>query len=117
MKLFLDEMLSARVARRLRDGGHDVVAVTERPELKGTADAELFERAAIEGRAIVTYNRDDFLALDRLYRSTGRIHGGIIILNPRRFPQGAAAVGSLIASLAKTVDDGVPYPSFVSWLR
>ncbi len=86
MKLLLDEMLPATIAEQLRRRGHDVVAVSERPELRGLPDPELFEHSALELRAIVTYSRDDYLELDRHYRAAERNHNGVIILNPRNFP-------------------------------
>lgn len=117
MKLLIDEMLSASVAEQLRQRGRDVVAVDEQHELRGLSDAELFERAQDGGRVVVTYNRDDFLALDRQYRHQGRGHHGVVILNPRRFPQGKGTIGTLVASLEHFLDAGSPYPSFVHWLQ
>ena len=117
MKLLLDEMLSAVIAERLRGRGYDVSAVQERSELRGLADPELFEHAQHEQRAIVTYNRDDFLALDREYRTHGRGHQGVIILNPRRFPQAAATTGPLVTALELLLSKRPPYPAFVHWLQ
>jgi predicted nuclease of predicted toxin-antitoxin system len=117
VKLLLDEMLSAVIAERLRGRGHDVSAVQERSELRGLADPDLFEHAQHEQRAIVTYNRDDFLALAREYRAHGREHPGVIILNPRRFPQAAATTGPLITALGVLPNTGSPYPAFVHWLQ
>ncbi|MGC2372414.1 MAG: DUF5615 family PIN-like protein [Solirubrobacteraceae bacterium] len=115
MKLLLDEMLSAQIAEQIRGRGHD--AVDETPELRGLADPDLFVQAQEQERAIVTYNREDFLALDREYRSRQREHHGIVILHPRRFPQGAASIGSLVTALASFVEAGPPYPGFIHWLQ
>ncbi len=117
MKFLLDEMLAARIAEQLRRRGHDVAAVDENHRLRGLADSDLFDCAQQDGRAIVTYNRDDFLALDREYHAHGREHHGIVILNPRRFPQGAATTGALIAALAAFDAAGASYPSFIHWLQ
>jgi uncharacterized protein DUF5615 len=117
VKLLLDEMLPAVIAERLRGRGHDVGAVQERTELRGLTDPDLFEHAQLEQRAVVTYNRDDFLALDREYRAHGRAHHGVIILNPRRFPQAAATTGPLITALEALLAAGSPYPVFVHWLQ
>jgi Domain of unknown function (DUF5615) len=117
VKLLLDEMLSARIAEQLRGSDCDATAVDENPDLRGLPDPDLFAHAQRVGRALVTYNRDDFLVLDREYRSQGREHHGIVILNPRRFPQGAASIGALIAALAAFVAAGTPYPSFIHWLQ
>ena len=68
MKLLLDEMISAVVAEQLRARDRDVEAVSERRELRGLTDHDLFEYAQTAQRSLVTYNRDDFLELDRRYR-------------------------------------------------
>lgn len=117
MRLLLDEMLLAVIAQQLRHRGHDVVAVDELPELRGLADDELFEHAQRDGQAIVTYNRDDFLALDDRCRHASRDHHGIVILNPRRFVQGNQTIGALVTSLDAFLTADPPYPSFVHWLR
>jgi len=117
VRLLLDEMLPATIAQQLRNRGHDVDAVTEHPELRGLADTDLFAHAQQGARAIVTYNRDDFLALDRSYRDQGRSHHGLVILNPNRFPQGPATTGHIVASLDALATAGPPYDSFVHWLQ
>lgn len=117
MKLLLDEMLPPAIAQQLRSCGHDADAITEHPQLRGLADPDVFAHAQQQARAIVTYNRNDFLALDRSYRHQGRAHHGIVILNPSRFPQGPTTTGPLVASLDALATSGPPYPSFVHWLQ
>ena len=117
MKLLLDEMISVVVAEQLRGRNRDVEAVTERRELHGLTDQDLFDYAQTAEQAIVTYNRDDFLELDRRYRSEYRRHHGLVILNPRRFPQGPASIGALVGSLDRLVAAGPPYESFLHWLQ
>lgn len=117
MRLLLDEMLSAEVAVQLRLRGHDASAVAERAELRGLPDVDLFDGAQAEGWATVTYNREDFLALDRWYRHAGRDHHGIVIVHPRRFPQQAASIGPLFTSLEGLLAGEPSYPSFVHWLQ
>lgn len=117
MKLLLDEMISAVVAEQLRGHDGDVEAVSERRELRGLTDHDLFEYAQTAERAVVSYNRDDFLELDRRYRSENRRHHGIVILNPRRFPQGPASIGALVRSLDRLIASGPPYESFIHWLQ
>ncbi|MDQ3241914.1 MAG: DUF5615 family PIN-like protein [Actinomycetota bacterium] len=117
MRLLLDEMISSAIAEQLRSRGFDVEAVDELPELRGSPDLDLFERAHREEQAIVTYNRDDFLALDRRYRDEGRDHHGIVIVNARRFRQREATPGALVASLEAFLQSGSPYPGFVHWLQ
>jgi hypothetical protein len=117
VKLLLDEMISAVVAEQLGGRDRGVEAVSARRELRGLADRELFEYAQSAGRTVATYNRDDFLELDRRYRSENRRHWGIIILNPKRFPQGAASIGPLVISLEQLLTTGPPYESFIDWLQ
>ncbi|HUN78386.1 MAG TPA: DUF5615 family PIN-like protein [Solirubrobacteraceae bacterium] len=117
MKLLLDEMLPARIAEQLRERGHEAMAVEADPSLRGLTDPDLFAHAQRERLAVVTYNREDFLALDREYRSRGREHHGVVILHPRRFPRGPSSVGPLVRALASLVDAKAPYPSFVHWLQ
>lgn len=110
-------MLPAEVAGQLRRRGHDVGAVVERGDLRGLSDLDLFERAQGEGRAVVTYNREDFLALDRQYRHEGNDHCGVVIVHPRRFPQREASVGALVRSIESLLTTVRPYQSFVHWLQ
>ncbi len=117
MKLLLDEMLSAAIAEQLRRRGLDVTAVEESFTLRGLADTDLLDQAQQDGRTLVTYNREDFLALDRAYRGQGQDHRGLVILHPRRFPQGAGTTGALVTALRTVVSTGPPYPSFIHWLQ
>jgi predicted nuclease of predicted toxin-antitoxin system len=117
VKLLLDEMLSGRIAEELRQHDHDTLAVEERTNLRGLSDPDLFAHAQELQRAIVTYNREDFLALDREYQSRERPHHGIVILHPRRFPQGDASLGKLVAALSSFIEAGEPYPNFIHWLQ
>jgi len=117
VRLLLDEMISSAIAAELRSRGFDVEAVEELPELKGSPDLDLLEHAQREEQAIVTYNRDDFLALDRRYRDEGRDHHGIVFVNVRRFPQAAATAGALVDPLEVLLHRGPPYRGFVHWLQ
>jgi hypothetical protein len=116
LKLLLDEMMQRSVAEQLRARGHDVVAVTERSELRNIPDADLFARMQEEGRTVVTYNRDDFLAIGRDYDISGRAHHGIVIVGPHRFPEGRST-GKLLTALEQLLDDGPPYAGFTIWLQ
>lgn len=116
MKLILDEMIRRSVAEQLRSRGYDVLAVTEQESLRGLPDLDLLERAVGEQRAVVTYNRDDFIQLDREFRQTGRSHAGIVIVSPQRFPEGRSTA-QLIAALEAFIKTGSPYPSFLAWLQ
>lgn len=117
MKLLLDEMISAVVAEQLCGRGRDIEAVGERRELRGLTDHDVFGYAQTAHRSLVTYNRDDFLELDCRYRSESRRHCGIVILNPRRFPQGLASIGQLVTSLDQLISSWPPYETFIHWLQ
>lgn len=117
MKLLLDEMIAAVIAEQLRTLGHDVEAVTAHAELRGMTDHELFEYAQASHRALATYNRDDFLELDARCRSQSLDHEGIVIINPKRFPQGPASIGPSVASFDRLLAHGPPYESFIHWLQ
>jgi len=116
VRLLLDENVNPAVAAGLRDRGHDVVAVTEDADLRSRSDEALFEWCQQEERTIVTYDRDDFIALDSRYKADGKDHAGIIILNVEAFPQRASTIGRLVRSLEGRIHGGPPYPGFVHWL-
>lgn len=62
-RLLLDEHFAPRLARLLRQRGHDVTAVLEDPTLTGQPDDVIFAAATAQGRRIVTENIADFRPL------------------------------------------------------
>jgi len=66
VKLVLDVHHSRLADERLRNGGHDVVAAADVPELAALTDEELLRFAAANDRALVTENAKDF---DRIVRA------------------------------------------------
>jgi ABC-type nitrate/sulfonate/bicarbonate transport system substrate-binding protein len=79
VKLLLNEMWSAEIARQLRRRGHDVVAATELPErYRGQPDHVVFERAREDDRSIVTDNVPDFAALVADAGSRNELHPGVV---------------------------------------
>ncbi len=115
MKLLLDEQISGRVAGRLRKKGHDVLATTEEPALRGLSDSDLFELAQGQQRAVVTYNRADFEAIIREYAEVGREHHGLVIVHPTRFP--GSDFARIAKALAKLLDAPDLGKSFTLWLQ
>lgn len=115
MKLLLDEQISGKVADRLRERGHDVIATTADPSLRGLSDPDLFEVAQQQGRVLVTYNRPDFEAIVREYAETNHEHHGLIIVHPTRFPNWE------FARLAAALEGFLQRPdlgrSFLIWLQ
>jgi predicted nuclease of predicted toxin-antitoxin system len=110
VKALLDGQLSPRIAELLRDRGHDVQAVVDRPDLAGRRDRVILEIAAAEERAVITKNVKDFrpLAAERLAR--GESHAGLILLpSTRTRPRGAVEVlANAIEQLLREHPDGLP---------
>ena len=79
MKLVLNEMWAAEIARQLRRRGHDVVAATELPaRYRGIPDQGFFTRAREDGRVIVTDNVPDFAILVADAASRGEDQPGVV---------------------------------------
>ena len=122
MKLLLDEMHAPRVAARLRERGHDAVAVKERAELIGMSDEDLLRAATVDERAVVTENVKDFAPLHQYISAAGQRHSGLIFTHPRRFPRSAPdhvrvladALGAFLVEHGPMLDD---VGSFVWWLE
>ena len=98
LTFLIDEDLSPDVAEGLRRRGIDAVAVQD----LGLANARVPDEAHLEaataaGRAVVTYNRADFQALDAQWRLQGRDHAGILWCSERSIPR--RAIGELIRAL------------------
>ena len=99
MRLLLDEHYSPVIAEQLRERGHDVVAVTERPELVGLNDAELLALTAAERRAIVTENWGDFQREIQDAAATGMTHYGVVLTSRRQLPRGKDTIGLYVSVL------------------
>lgn len=122
MRLLLDEMHAPAVAARLRDRGHDAVAVKERADLIGLPDEELLGAATADRRAVVTENVKDFAALHRRITAAGQRHSGLVFTHSRRFPRSARNhVRVLADALAVLLDEHGPMlgdvESFTWWLE
>jgi hypothetical protein len=118
VKLLLDEMWSAALAEQLRHRGHDVVAVKERPDLRGQPDAAIFSTAQAEQRAIVTENVTDFrlLALNELQH--GRTHMGLIFTSKSRYSRhDPRTAGRLVVALDRLLSEGVMVTNVEYWLN
>jgi hypothetical protein len=99
LRLLLDELYSRRIAEQLRARGHDVVAVTERPELEGLSDAALFALMPTERRAILTENWRHFLGLLGEAAATSSTHYGVVFTSRRKLPRGAGTIGLYVRVL------------------
>ncbi|MCA2682595.1 MAG: DUF5615 family PIN-like protein [Microcystis sp. M015S2] len=99
--LYMDEDMSALVARLLRSRGLDVTTVPEQSTL-GKTDSEQLEFAASLGRCLVTHNRVDFERLHLQFIEEGREHCGIIVVPQKTAYEVVQRVGILVNTL--TVD-------------
>jgi hypothetical protein len=115
VKLLLDEQISGKVAERLRNRGHDVIAATDDPSLRGLSDPDLFEVVQQQGRALVTYNRVDFEPIVREYAEMNREHHGLVIVHPTRFPSWEFT--RLAAAVERLLEGPNPGKSFLLWLQ
>ncbi|HEY8684415.1 MAG TPA: DUF5615 family PIN-like protein [Chloroflexota bacterium] len=81
MRVLLDVHVSGRkVARRLRELGHDVLAVDEDRDLDGVDDEELLKLAEQEHRILVTFDVKDFSRITRDWAARQVSHGGCAVL-------------------------------------
>ena len=86
MKFYLDENMSSKIGEIMRSLGAEAVSAHE-VAMVGASDEEQLDFAARQGRCLVTFNRNDFIELSRLYLDSGRAHSGVIIV-PHTFRGG-----------------------------
>lgn len=97
--VLLDEMYPPALAARLRDNGHDVIAVLDvEVGLASRSDDDVLSWAARNNRCVVTENVSDFARL----ASLGVTHCGLVFVLARRFPRtlnGIARLGDALDSM------------------
>jgi predicted nuclease of predicted toxin-antitoxin system len=95
VRLLLDEMISPRIARELRQAGHDVQAIKkDRPDLTGRMDREIVQRMSAERRAIVTNDVADFQAIHERMQAAGEEHAGMVFTFDATMPRNKATIPS-----------------------
>lgn len=77
LKLYLNENLSWRIARALREYGYDVISSQE-AGMNQEDDPPQFAFAIEQERAVVTNNFADFIALHEEYLAHNTTHYGVI---------------------------------------
>ena len=108
MKLLLDEMMDPAVAAGLRARGHDVVAVSDEPALRGLPDRAILAVAGADDRVVVTEDRGDYRRLVAAEVRSGGQHPGLILTSNQRWPRGhPRTVGRLVRALDALLDSGV----------
>ena len=110
MKLLIDEMWPAFVAKALRERGHDVVGVSEREDLREQPDPVILAAAIDEDRVLVTENAKDFRPLGTAVAEAGRPYPAFILTDEEtwlRTRSGARAGGRLVRALDALLASGV----------
>ncbi len=85
LKIYLNENLSWRVAKALREYGLDVINSHE-TGMNTEDDDVQFEFAISEERTVVTNNFNHFIELYKEYASAGKDHYGIIFTTQLTLP-------------------------------
>lgn len=104
MKLLIDEHYSYLIAEKLREIGHDVVSVKERPALIGLDDKILFDLMIAEERAIMTENWADFDPIVRQAAADGTTHFGVIFTSRNKLPRTKSGIGRYVEVLTSFLD-------------
>ncbi|MDQ6617325.1 MAG: DUF5615 family PIN-like protein [Actinomycetota bacterium] len=120
MKLLLDEMFPAAIARALREDGYDVVAVQEDSDLRESSDPALFATAQRIERTIVTENVKDFMPLAAESHAHAQPHWGLVFTTNQSFPRHHDRfIGAMIRALCALLDDETRHiaVSAIHWLR
>lgn len=104
LKLLLDEHFSPEIARQLRDLGHDVIAVKERPELIARSDHLHFASMHEQHRVIVTQDLADFRPLLEQAMNAGEKTYGLICVSSRMSLR-REATGRIVTALDRLLGD------------
>jgi hypothetical protein len=118
LRLALDHHYSHLIAVQLRERGHDVVAVYERGWHQAS-DEELLDRCAAEGRALVTNNVGDLVAITQGWAGTGRHHAGLVFTSEASLPRTRATIGTYVELLEDLLTEYPGETAFVDrihWL-
>lgn len=117
MRILTDEMWDPEIARQLRRRAYNVVAVSERPDLRTMSDALVFAAAQAEGRAIVTENVRDYRLLARQTIASGGAHQGLIFSDNRRLPRHRpVTLGRVVEALALLLEQDLDLTNREIWL-
>lgn len=117
MRLFLDAHVSGRrVARALREAGHDVRAADEEGELAGLEDTDLLVLASSEGRILVTFDVKDFIPILREWAEGGKRHAGCILVPSSIRHEHFGTIISGIEDAFGEIPEQEDWPDRVYWL-
>ena len=117
VRLLLDEMFSPAIAAELCGLGHDVIAVTDRADLRSRSDEEIFAWTSAERRWLLTENVKDFRPIMLQALRAGPPGCGLLFTSGRAFPRSRKNPGPLIMALHAWLTAGAPAPPVrESWL-
>jgi predicted nuclease of predicted toxin-antitoxin system len=97
--LYTDEDITDRLAQLLRERGFEAACVLDEGTV-GLTDEEQLAYATQRSWALLTYNRDDFLRLERRWSHAGMQHAGIVI--SRQFSRDE--LGELLRQVLRLLD-------------
>jgi hypothetical protein len=118
VRLLLDEMISPRIARELREGGHDVQAIKrDRPDLAARSDREVAQRMAIERRTIVTNDIADFQLIHYRLIAAREEHAGMLFSFDATLPRNKVAIPLWVQTLAGLLTEHPPEDSLRNRVR
>lgn len=107
MRILLDHHYSPTIATMLRERDHDAIACVERG-WHTASDEDLLSLSTGEGRALVTNNVSDLMAIQRAWSAIGRSHAGLIFTSDARMPRTKAAIGLHVDALARVMASHAP---------
>jgi predicted nuclease of predicted toxin-antitoxin system len=124
LKLLVDEMYPPAIAEQLREGKHDVEAVTERTDRskigqRALPDIDIFALAQQEQRAVVTENIADFSVIADGCDLHGQAHHGLVLVPPGSHPRGSpGTIGRMVTALDRLLREhpGETPTSLRHWL-
>ena len=104
MRLLLDEMYPPALAAMLTEAGIDAITIIELG-MTGTPDPDVFAYAVEDGRAVVTENVADFVAIAAQHSTTGAHHAGLLIALSNRFSRRPAGYCRTVAAITAHQND------------
>jgi predicted nuclease of predicted toxin-antitoxin system len=107
VKLYLDENLSPRIAELLRAHGLDAVSAHEAGNTQ-LADPAQLRYATSQGRAIVTCDVADVVALATELIAANADHAGIVLVSSGFRTDDFSAIAGVIEQAARRYPDGIP---------
>jgi hypothetical protein len=107
VKLYLDENLSPRIAELLRARGLDAVSAHETGNTQ-LPDVAQLRYATAQGRAIVTCDVADFVALATQLIGENADHAGIVLVSSGFRTDDFAGIAGAIADAARRYPGDVP---------